>query len=145
MNGFADIYVLSPKRSKTAFNGFLGRFLPDRAETADEYPAPRFADLPETVFHKADDLLAWLCENPDEPHAVYWASRSAGDPRYAMLFPTTGGQVVYGLSVESGEREFLEALKAHLGSSTGYIDYENPPPDNPREFAKMAAEFDTRR
>jgi hypothetical protein len=47
--------------------------------------------------------------------------------------------------VESGEREFLEALKAHLGSSTGYIDYENPPPDNPREFAKMAAEFDTRR
>lgn len=145
MTGLADVYVLSPRRSKTAFDGFLDRFLPDRAETADEYEVPRFSDRPRKVFGKADDLLTYLCENPDEPHAVYWVSRSEGDPRYAMVFPTTSGQVVYGLSVESNEREFLERLKAFLDSAKGYIDYENPPPTNPCDFEKMAGDFDNSR
>jgi hypothetical protein len=141
MAGFHDVYVLSDQRSKAEVTRFLDRFLPEREEVADDYAVPHLSDRPEIVFAGADDLLTYLGEHPDRSHGIYWASRAVGDPRFAMIFPTTDGQVVYGLSVERDAAEFLAELKAHLGSPTGYVDFENPPPDNAPDFVKMAAEL----
>jgi len=117
---------------------FLDHFLPDREETADEYLVPQFSETPKIEFRDAEKLLAYLCETPDEPHAVYWRSKADCDPGFAMVFPTTGGQIVYGLSVGENELEFLETLKSFVDSPIGYIDFENPPPDNPTDFEKVA-------
>jgi hypothetical protein len=141
VTGLYDIYVLSPKRSTVEIARFLDRFLPDREETADEYVIPQFSDTPEIEFRDAETLLTYLCENPNEPHAVYWLSKAACDPRCAMVFPMTGGQIVYGLSVEENEQEYLETLKTFMDSPIGYIDFENPPPDSPSDFEKVASDL----
>jgi hypothetical protein len=139
--GFTDVYVLSAKRSKADVLHFLDRFLPARTELAEEYLVPQYADRPQACFDTAEQLLDHLHAHPDQAHAVYWASVSPGDPRYAMVFPTVDGQMVYGLSVERDGRKFLADLKVHLESSKGYIDFENPPPDNAADFEALAADL----
>ena len=140
MAGFYDVYVLSGDRSKATVVQFLDRFLPERKETADDYPVPRYSDSPEICLDTADELLTYLEHHPDEPHSIYWASRASGDPHHAMLFATIDGHAVYGLSVEGNEQEFLASLMAFLDSAKGYIDFENPPPDDVPEFEKKMAD-----
>ncbi|MBE9553168.1 MAG: hypothetical protein IMF05_06885 [Proteobacteria bacterium] len=136
MGGFYDVYVLSGDRSKATVVQFFDRFLPERKETADDYPVPRYSDSPEICLDTADELLTYLEHHPDEPHSIYWASQASGDPYHAMLFATTDGHAVYGLSVVRNEREYLASLMAFLNSANGYIDFEYPPPDSAPKFEK---------
>ena len=53
-----------------------------------------------------------------------------------MVFPTSDGQMVYGLSVVRNERRFLADLMTFLNSAKGYIDFEKPPPADPPRPAK---------
>jgi hypothetical protein len=143
--GFFDIYVLSRDRSKATAVRFLDHFLPHRDELTDEYAVPRYGDPPDITFDTADGLLGHIEHHPDEPHAIYWASKVPGDPRFAMLFPTADGHAVYGLSAEQNERELLADLMAFLNSAKGYIDFENLPADNAPAFDTAVEKFDRSR
>ncbi len=145
MGECADIYVLSGDRSKATVIRFLDRFLPERKEMADEYGVPQYSDPPVNSFDTVEGLLDYLEHHTGESHAIYWASQVPGDPLYAMLFATLDGHAVYGLSAEGNEQEFLAELTAFLNSTKGYIDFENPPPDNAPEFEKALEDFDRRR
>lgn len=136
MAGFYDVYVLSDDRSKATVVQFLDRFLPEREETAVDYPVPRYSDAPEICLDSADELLSYLERHSDEPHSIYWASQASGDPQNAMLFATVDGHAIYGLSVERNEQEYLATLMSFLNSANGYIDFEYPPPDSAPEFEK---------
>ena len=142
MSGYYDVYVLSDRRSKEAVDRFLNHFVPQRKESTDEYLVPMYSTFPTSSFDTAEDLLAYIYENPNEPHSIYWASENTEGPSFAMVFPTTDGRIVYGLSVLRSEQKYLEELKRHLNSSKGYIDFESSPPADTADFERFVDDFD---
>jgi hypothetical protein len=144
MNGWFDVYALSPDRSRESVLRFLDRFLPRRSESAADYVVPNNSDLPEFHFDNAAELLAHLETHPRQSHAIYWLSEMPDDPRCAMAFPTSDGQMVYGLSVEENERRFLADLMAFLNTADGYIDVETPPPDSAAAFQERVRRYNQR-
>lgn len=141
MSGLFDIYVMSDARSRGSVYKFLDRFVPRRREAADGYAVPNNVDRPTINFETVDELLEHLERHPSVPHAIYWLSESPGDPRCAMVFPTSDGRMIYGLSVERTARRHLNELMAFLGSAAGYIDFEAPPPDDVASFETAVRRF----
>lgn len=141
MSGLYDIYVLSRDRSKESVLTFLDRFLPRRSESADDYVVPNNSDQPEFCFNNAVELLVYLERHWREPHAIYWLSKAQGDPRCAMVFPTSDGQMVYGLSVVQNECRSLADLMTFLDTADGYIDFETPPPETAAAFRETVRKY----
>lgn len=145
MSGLFDIYVLGPDRSKESVERFLNHFMPSRSEAADDYAVPLNSDHPTRKFENADDLLAYLEAHPGIPHAIYWTSDARGDPRCAMVFPTSDGSMIYGLSVERDQEQFLTTLKEFLSAAEGYISFEAPPAGDAAAFAAAVRRFEESR
>ena len=139
MPPYADIYVLAPSRTVSAIMAFLDRFAPVREVTASEYEIPQYADSPHTIFRTAHEVVDYCCRHPAETQAIYWRRIGEGDPVFAMVFFTSDGQLVLGLSIAGDtEQSFLAELRAHAGSEIGYITAESPPPDTAAEFRRIA-------
>jgi len=131
MPRYADIYVLTPLRTKATVRAFLDRFLPERAETADEYWIPQHFDVPHTVLHTAAEVISYCCGRPSETQSIYWRRVAGGseDPAYAIIIFTADGHLILGLSTEEylAQRYFAD-LRRHSGSEIGYITVGSPPP-----------------
>jgi hypothetical protein len=145
---FADCYVLVNSRSKSRVEEFLVHFLPERRSSADEFEIPQYSDAPDRVFHSAEEALSYLEKSPSEGHALYWANKSSGEPRRAMVFPTVDGQMIFGISCDSHAEgkadKMLEKMKELLRSSCGYIAYEEPPPRSAEEFISIVNSLKTK-
>ena len=141
MPGYYDVYVLSRDRSKATVLRFLDRFLPDREETQEDYSLPHLSDAPHIFFASQDELLDYLESHPSEPYALYWQSAVADDPRNAMVFPTSDGCMIYGLSVEQRARRYLSEVMSFLKEGKGYVAFECPPPTTAAAFEKTVEAF----
>jgi hypothetical protein len=137
--GYYDVYALAPHRTVEAVERFLARFAPAHEPAADEYEVPRYADAPAIVFRTPGELVAYCVGHPAEPHGVYWRCLGGGDPARAMVFFTTDGALILGLSVASDADRWLAELLAATGSAVGWVGFEEPPPDSASEFAALAA------
>jgi len=142
----ADIYVIKKTRSKKEGIQFLDHFAPDREESCDEYTIPRFSMNPKLEFNKANDLMDYLEQNPNEGQSIYWKNCAERHPnKHAMLFYTSDSYMIFGISMNSFElsdsiyhEECLAEMKAFLKVEHGYITHECPPEDTYPEFiAKM--------
>ena len=141
MPPYADIYVLTQSRTEEAIAAFLDRFAPVRKETADEYCIPRHADAPHTIYRTAADVVAYCCGQVSESQCVYWRRVGDGDPAYAMVFFTSDGFLILGLSTDESMAEWYFAeLRTHAGSDIGYITGESPPPETATEFRRLSHE-----
>jgi hypothetical protein len=138
---FADCYVLVNSRSKKLVQEFLAHFLPKRRAWADEYEVPQYSDKPEQVFRTTEDALAYLEEHPHEHHGLYWANEGRGDTRRGMVFPTSDGEMIYGLSCDAKDPKIadklLDAMKLFLKSEIGCIAIEEPPPESAQGFKEL--------
>ena len=132
------IYVLVENRSLALINIFLDRFLPHRQEMASEYEVPQYSDNPEMLFKKASEVMELCEQNGSEVQAIYWTSTSGGEPRCAMVFYTSDGAMVLGLSTDDGslEEPLLAQMIKFCRSSEGLINYEEPPPQTKVEFRR---------
>jgi hypothetical protein len=141
MPPYADIYMLTKTRNEDSVSAFLERFAPLREETAVDYGIPQHVDSPHTTFLTAVEVVAYCCEHTSEPYSVYWRRLGDGDPAYAMVFFTSDGFLILGLSTEEGtaKRCFAELLE-HNGSDIGYVTIETPPPETATEFRRFAEE-----
>lgn len=141
MPRYADIYVLTPSRTKATIRAFLDRFAPDRAETAKEYWIPEHVDTPHTVLHSATEVISYCCGHQSETQSLCWRRIGDGGPKYAMVIFTKDAQVILGLSTEEfAAQGLLTILRDHAGSDIGYITVEGPPPQTAAEFRRMARE-----
>jgi len=138
---YADIYVLAPSRSKATVKAFLERFLPERAETANEYWIPQRVDNPHTVLHTSAEAIAYCCGNTSETFSIYWRRVGEVGPAYAMVCFTGDCQLILGLSADQHAAEGLLAdLRRHTGSAIGYITVEGQQPQTAAEFRRIARE-----
>lgn len=137
---FADCYVLANKRTTDFITSFLDHFLPDRSEAANIYNIPQFSEPPEIVFDRADDLINYLEQSPNELHAVYWLNNQVAALRGAMCIFTSDGQVIFGLYCETlrpdtrVEDSYLHRLQEFCDSAQGLILYEEPAPQDTAAF-----------
>jgi len=142
-DGWYDCYVLVGSRSPELVNRFLDHFVPQRQETADEYEVPQHSAKPEMVFRTAAALLQYLSDHPEHHHAVYWHALGKGDPTRAMVFPTSDGATIVGLScrsdAETAER-LLAEMKSFLHTDIGSFWFETPAPTSSKEFIRRAKE-----
>lgn len=145
MAGLYNVYALVNSRKTERVVRFLDKFVAKRTESALEYLLPHNSDNPTLTFGRSIELLQHLEEHPHESHAVYWCSSSEGDPRNAMVFPTTDGEMIFGLSVETCPKEWLYKIKDHCSSELGYIDFEKPPPESASEFRAFVVKSDAKR
>lgn len=140
MGFFADIYVIKKSRSKKLGEDFLNHFLPNREESASEYELPQYSDDPKILFNKAYDLMEYLEKNNNDNHTIYWRNLDSNNPnRHGMIFYTTDGYMIFGISVDAdpeNEAECLSEMKDFLKSDRGYITYECPPETTFEEFEK---------
>ena len=138
MPAFADVYALAPGRSASLIRRFLDHFAPLREEAAESYEVPRYAERPDHLFGRAEELVDHLVANTSEPHGVYW--RNLGDgPPFVMAFFTTDGAVILGLSsVEQESASWLSRLRSFVGPSPHCTLFEQPPPDSAAEFRALA-------
>ena len=131
MPEYADIYVISERRTQSSINGFLNHFLPLREESADEYCIPQFSDDPEFTYEHAVDVIKYCEENKSEEHAIYWRATNERKPEHAMVFFLSDGYVIYGLSTNARYEDYtaslLNELKQFLDTELGYIAYEACP------------------
>lgn len=140
MGFFADIYVIKKSRSKKLGEDFLNHFLPNREESAFEYEIPQYSDDPKILFNKAYDLMEYLEKNISDNHTIYWRNLDSNNTnRHGMIFYTTDGYMIFGISVDvdpENEAECLSEMKDFLQSDGGYITYECPPETTFEEFEK---------
>jgi hypothetical protein len=79
------------------------------------------------------------CEtHADVAQSLYFRNLGAG-PAHPMLFYTSAGALILGLSVVEGEGEWLARLKEYPGSSIGYLTFEAAPATSAGEFRFLAA------
>jgi len=136
---YSDIYSLVESRDKTLVRAFLDNFLPNREEAADEYEVPQYSENPSIVYKNAEELIEYMNNNSNEVHAIYWRSLSDGDPKDAMVFYTSDGCMILGLSIEDEEKEqyYLRKLMSFTNSDISGIAYEQAPPDTKSEFKEF--------
>ena len=145
MPEYADIYVLGGKRSPDAIIGFLDHFLPSRRESADEYEVPQYSDAPYTVFKTADELIAYCCQNPKEPHTIYW--RSDAEDEHAEVFFLKDGGLIFGFSTPADDYSKVDAVSNELGrffdTDEIIVTYEDLPPESTLDFHSFFANLPT--
>ena len=131
MPSYFDIYVISESRSVKAIEGFLEEFLPSRAESADEYEFPQYADSPDIVLKNAADVIEKCSKEKGLEYGVYWRANKVEKPEHAMVFFLSDGYVIYGLSTDDAYPDYanhlLHEMKAFLNSNLGYIGHEASP------------------
>lgn len=141
MPEYADIYVLGTKRSPDAIIAFLNHFLPARRESADEYEVPQYSKAPDTVLKTADELIAYCCQNPKEPHTIYW--RSDAEDEHAEVFFLKDGGLIFGFSTPADNHSKVDAVSDDLGHFFGtnevIVTYEDLPPESVADFHSFFA------
>ena len=139
-----DLYALAGERSPETVTRFRDRWLTDAEPSADEYEFPLHSDRPDAVYSSPWQLIDRLLAIPQQRHSIYWTNRDPGDLRNAMLFFTTDGGLIAGLTVETDEPSrastMLRQLAESLGARYGYAACEEPPPDTTSEFKARARE-----
>jgi hypothetical protein len=131
MPEYADIYVISERRTQSSINDFLNHFLPLREESADEYEVPQYSSNPELIFQEARELISYCEENKAEVHGIYWRALEERKPEHAMVFFLSDGYVIYGLSTDAVDEVYvgllLDELKQFFDTELGYIAHEMCP------------------
>jgi hypothetical protein len=132
------VYVLSPDRSTKSAERFLATFTPHREQSADDYVFPQYADQPQHVVKSAREAIEYCEAHPEETQSMYFRNLGTG-PAHAMLFFTSDGGLILGLSVVEGEDEWFARLKEHAGSTIGYMAIEEAPSATAAEFRYLAS------
>jgi hypothetical protein len=139
MPEYADIYVLAKSRTGVAVSEFLDYFAPTREETADEYRIPQYSDSPHTIFRSSSEIISYCCSHISEPYSVYWKNAGNSGPTFAMVFFTSDGFLILGLSVDEGmDKRYFFELQKQTKSNIGYVTFECPPPGTAVEFCRLA-------
>ncbi|MCA9982691.1 MAG: hypothetical protein KDE59_00290 [Anaerolineales bacterium] len=127
--GWTDIYVLTEKRSSALIERFLQTFLPERAESADDYAVRCSSEGDTLCISQVSTAIQYCCQHSMAELAIYWRNTGPGTPRAAMVFFTTDEHLILGLSVanESAAPEYLKRLRLLADSEYGYMAYEEPP------------------
>ena len=137
---YADCYVLTNKRTVDFIFQLLDRFVPNRKVTADEFEVPQYSDLPTNVFSSVDEAIAYLVDNKNTKHSIYWKNLDEGDLKGVELFFTDDGFLICGLYCDTRhpdtmiEDDYFKQLREFCGSDEGYITYENPAVQNSLAF-----------
>jgi hypothetical protein len=137
MSGYYDVYALATARTTDEVQRFLAHFAPEREESADDYTIPRFSDSPLYVFDRANEVIEYCVSHLTEPQSIYWRCLRESGPAHAMVFFTTDGALLLGLSVITDEDQWLKDLKAFAGSNVGCVLFEEAPPDSAEEFRRI--------
>jgi len=145
MPAYADVYILSSDRTLACAVRFLDRFLPRRAQIADTFEIPQYAESPDVVHANALPVMERCCREHSLPYALYWRALDGRRPEYAMILYLIDGAVVYGLSTEDGDgvlaERLLNEMKTFLPSSDGFIGHEGTPDFcTKEEFRRIMAE-----
>jgi hypothetical protein len=77
---FADCYVLTDQRTTVFLHSFLDAFIPYRKEYTHNYEIPQYAEVPELVLSSAGELITYLEQNGETPHAIYWSNTAEEKP-----------------------------------------------------------------
>ena len=137
MPPYFDVYVLSPDRSAKDAERFLDAFVPQREPSTSEYEFPQYAEQPQLVIRSAREAIHHCEAYPDKAHSLYFRNLGAG-PAHAMLFFTSDGALIFGLSVVERADEWFARLKELTGSKIGYVTFEEPPVATASEFRALA-------
>ena len=152
MGYLADIYVIEKTRSKKLAIQFLNLFLPERVQSADDYSIPEYSETPSHQFKNPYDLMTYLELNKNISNSIYWRNTDEKNPnKHGMIFYNKDETMVFGISRNIGikggldsksEYQCLSEMKTFFNTHLGYIDYENPPVDNYKEFIKIVSELE---
>jgi len=143
MPPYFDLYVLARERSAAVANHFLDAFVPDRDQSAADYGFPKYASQLEVVLKSAAEAIQYCESHPVETQSIYFRNLGT-DPAHAMLFFTSDGGLILGLSVLGRQDEWFGRLKEYARSEVGYITFESPPAATVAEFRQLAARaYDT--
>lgn len=136
-----DVYVLSEARTGDGVQRFTTDWLHGFVPVAEDYEFPRWSDEPVRVYDSVDELIDVLLERTSEPYGIYWRNGGEGSVTAGMLFFTTDGGMIAGLTVEGDQSEaitHLDRLAKTIGGKYGYLTAEEPPPDTAAEFVELA-------
>ena len=115
---------------------------PSFEPSAAEYEFPQYSDRPDAVYCSPWELIDRLVAAPDQPHSLYWRNRRSAHELHAMLFFTTDGGLIAGLTVATADPNRAGATLRRLAQSVdahyGYATWEQPPPDTTSEFKTRA-------
>ena len=124
MAGYYDAYVLARDRSSEVCDRFLVEFAPYREQSAIDYCFPQHSDRPTLVLTAPEDAIRHCATNPSESQSFYFRNLADG-PAHVMLFFTSDGGLILGLSVEEDEMDDSYArLREHAQSEFGYVTCE---------------------
>lgn len=135
--GYYDVYVSARERSVAEAVRFLAAFAPSGEQSASEYTFPEYSEQPTAVFGTAAEAIRYCETYPTEAQRFYFRNPN-GTPAHAMLFFTSDGGLILGLSVSEEVEEAFTGLKAHARSDLGYITFESPPCERAAEFRELA-------
>ena len=134
-----DVYVIVANKSKEVTDRFLGNWLSDFQETADEYEYPQYEDNSKILFKDAKKLISYLLNMPGSSYSLYWNNKNLkGEVANGMLFFNQDGSLILGISVIVEDslklKIYLEELGKEFGADYGFVNVENPPPESLKEF-----------
>ena len=137
-----DLYALAGERSHQVMRRFRDQWLTGFEESADEYEFPQYSVRPDAVYGSPWQLIDRLLAEPTQPHSLYWRNPRPGYVLHAMLFFTTDGGLIVGLTVTTEDPDLaattLRLLAKSVDARYSYSAWEQPPPDTASEFEAKA-------
>jgi hypothetical protein len=112
-----------------------------------DYVFPQYSDRPDAVYGSPWQLIDRLLAEPTQPHSLYWRNPRLGHVLHAMLFFTTDGGLIAGLTVATEDPDLaartLRQLARSVDARYGYATWEQPAPDTAFEFEANARKTDS--
>lgn len=137
-----DVYVLCPRRDLEAVARFRERWLDGMSEAEDGYDFPRYPGPPEVTYASPWELSERLVGEPARPYAIYWTAGREANLVAAMLFFTSDGGLIAGLSLPDTQDGAIERaltdLAETVGGRFGMTLWEEPPPERAADFLAAA-------
>jgi hypothetical protein len=144
---YADIYTQLASRNRLAIEGFLADFAENWVETAESYELYVDSEPQALVLNDASAVLDYCQAHPEIEQSIYWRNAKDQDPLCAMVFFTSDGGAIIGLSID--RKSLLERmesrLRQHSGDGAVLRLYESPPPGTVREFKEALRQSSVRR
>jgi len=103
---------------------------------------PQYSDRPDAVYDSPWPLIDQLLAEPTQHHSLYWRNPRLGHVLNAMLFFTTDGGLIAGLTVATEDPDLagttLRQLARSVDARYSYATWEQPPPATASEFKANA-------
>jgi hypothetical protein len=133
-----SVNVLLEDWTSEAFTRILDHFIPNRAETAEDFEFPQFSEEPEFLTTSSLEVVKRLEGRTGETYQLVWRNTSNASPGVIAAYFLEDGEVAISLAmVASSPEEALEQVVSQIECEYAFVSCITDPFATRADFVSM--------